>query len=497
MTLHSIGSLPTLYAARHPDGPAIAYGDDALSWRQLADGADRWARALAGHGVVKDDLVALTLPNGAAFHQAAFAIWKLGATVCIFSNRLPPREIEEIVALARPRVIVGTLPVTTPGVEQIDLAAEPAPIDASPLPDLAPRYWKAVTSGGSTGRPKIIVDHHPSRFDPADHPLVRHLGIPQGGVMLNPGPLYHNAAFLMTSLSLFSGTEVVGMKRFDAEQCLALIERHRAEWVCFVPTMMHRIWALPADVRSRYDVSSLRTVWHMAAGCPPWLKHAWIDWLGAEKIWELYGGTESGATVIRGDEWLAKPGSVGRVEPGTARLIREDGQPAAIGEVGEIFLSAESRAKFHYVGSELRTDADGGFSLGDLGYLDEDGYLFLADRRTDLIIRGGANIYPAEVEATLDEYPGILSSVVIGLPCDEFGQRTHALLEIDPAGDVDLAALTAFLKDRLAPYKLPESYELVREPLRNEAGKVRRSALKDERSRWSSEGRQFKTQVRV
>lgn len=488
---HSIGSLPALHAARSPDGTAIVYGDDTLTWSQLEQGANCWARVLASHGVGQDDLVALTLPNGTEFHQACFAIWKLGATSCVFSNRLPLREIEQIVALAAPRVIVGTLPTNIAGLPQVDLTAEHTGIDCTPMPDVAPRYWKAVTSGGSTGRPKIIVDHHPTRVDPAHHPLVQHLRIPQCGVMLNPGPLYHNAPLLMTSLSLFSGTKVIGMTRFDAEECLRLIERHRVEWMCLVPTMMHRIWALPSTTRERYDVSSLRTVWHMAARCPIWLKHAWIEWLGPETIWELYGGTEAGATVIRGDEWLAKPGSVGRVENGSARIIDEDGRRLPPGRIGEIYLPAEARDKFHYIGSELKTSEDGAFSLGDLGWTDEDGYLFLADRRTDLIIRGGANIYPAEIEAALDEYPAIRSSVVIGLPCDEFGQRTHAIVEIveDP---IDLADLCRFLQARLAPYKLPESYEFTAAPLRNEAGKVRRSALKEERSAWLAEQRDFR-----
>ena len=491
----SIGSLPGLYAARRPDEPAVVYGEDTLTWLELETGANRWARVLASHGVGQDDFVALTLPNGTAFHQACFAIWKLGATACVFSNRLPPREIEQIVALAAPRVILGTLPVEVPRVPQIDPSIKDAEVGAGPLPDTAPLYWKAVTSGGSTGRPKIIVDHHPTRINPADHPLVRYMGIPQGGVMLNPGPLYHNAALLMTSLSLFSGTEVIGMLRFDAEECLRLIERHRVEWMCLVPTMMHRIWTLPTETRERYDLSSLKTVWHLAAGCPVWLKRAWIDWLGAEKIWELYGGTEAGATVIRGDEWLLKPGSVGRVESGSAEVLGDDGRPMPTGEVGEIYLPAEAREKFHYIGSELKTTANGDFSLGDLGWIDEDGYLFLADRRTDLIIRGGANIYPAEIEAALDEYPGVVSSVVLGLPCDEFGQRTHAILEVAPAHAIDLIDLAKFLKERVTPYKLPESYEIIHRSLRDEAGKVRRSALKDQRCEWVRAGKAFRISV--
>jgi bile acid-coenzyme A ligase len=232
----------------------------------------------------------------------------------------------------------------------------------------------------------------------------------------------------------------------------------------------------------------------MAAPCPPWLKKAWIDWLGGEKIWEIYAGTEGGgATFIRGDEWLARPGSVGRIA-GTAEIKadREDGSTCAPGEIGELFFRPDGGKPSHYVGADDKAGTDGWFSIGDLGHLDEDGYVYLADRRTDLIIRGGANIFPAEVEAALEEHPSVATAIVVGLPCDEMGRRVHAILEPQDGAAIDAADVHAFLGLRLTKYKQPESYEIAGAPLRDDAGKARRSALGDERTRWLTEGRAFK-----
>lgn len=198
--------------------------------------------------------------------------------------------------------------------------------------DIAAANWKAVTSGGSTGRPKLIVDHADARFGDRLAGICDLAGIPSGGAILNPGPLYHNAPFLFTSLALLCGTRVVGMSRFDAEEALRLIESEKVEWVCMVPTMMHRIWSLPAEVRAKYDLSSLRRVLHLAAPCPPWLKRAWIDWLGADRIVEIYAGTEGPSTMITGEEWLRKPGSVGRVSRDTVEILDEAGGLCAPGE---------------------------------------------------------------------------------------------------------------------------------------------------------------------
>jgi bile acid-coenzyme A ligase len=353
-----------------------------------------------------------------------------------------------------------------------------------------------MSSGGSTGRPKIIVDHQPAEID-LERPLTAmSVGMTPEMVVLIPGPLYHNAPFLFATQALAIGCPVVGMDRFDPEEFLRLVQAFRVNWVQVVPTMMHRIWSLPRAVRERYDVSSLQVVWHMAAPCPPWLKEAWIGWLGAERILELYGGTERiGSTVIRGDEWLRKPGSVGRSH-GRVRALAADGSDCAPGEVGELHfrLTGSGERPYHYIGDEVSRIRGDWESLGDLGWLDEDGYVFLADRRTDLILRGGANIYPAEVEAAIEAHPGIASSAVVGLPDPDLGQRVHAIVQPGDDG-LELADLHRFLKGRLAPYKLPQSYEFWSEPLRDDAGKVRRSGLRDERIVWMESRLPFQTWI--
>ncbi|MGN6692235.1 MAG: AMP-binding enzyme, partial [Sphingopyxis sp.] len=194
---------------------------------------------------------------------------------------------------------------------------------------------------------------------------------------------------------------------------------------------------------------------------------------------EIYAGTEGPSTMITGEEWLRKPGSVGRVSRDAVTILGEAGRLCAPGEVGEIFFAPDAVERFHYIGADRRTDESGRMSLGDLGYLDEEDYLFLSDRRTDLVLRGGANIYPAEVEAALIEHPSVIDAVVIGLPCDELGARVHAIVRL--ADGVSTEALDSFVRGRIAGYKCPASYEVTDTDLRDDAGKVRRSALRDER----------------
>jgi len=324
------------------------------------------------------------------------------------------------------------------------------------------------------------------------------LGITPGVSLLNPGPLYHNAPFILSHAGLFAGGRVTGMAKFDAEETLRLIEKNRVQWANFVPTMMHRIWALPEKVRNSYDLSSLNIVFHMAAPMPPWLKEKWIEWLGPERIWELYGGTErQGACVINGVEWMAHKGSVGKIgDTSKLRIIGEDGKDVATGETGEIYFLPNDGAgsTYHYLGAEPKRRADGWESLGDIGRLDAEGYLYLGDRLADMILRGGANIYPAEVEAAVSEHPDVRSCVVVGLPDPELGQRIHAIVELNEGAAVQAVAdgMGAFLADRLSRYKHPESFEIVGTSPRDDSGKVRRTLLRDERASWLKEGRAFR-----
>jgi bile acid-coenzyme A ligase len=248
--------------------------------------------------------------------------------------------------------------------------------------------------------------------------------------------------------------------------------------------MMQRIWNLAPEVRQGFDVSSLRTLWHLAAPCPPWLKEAFMEWLGPEVIWELYGGTEGqGGTVITGPEWLEHKGSVGKPNPACEmKIVNEQGETLPTGEVGEIYIRplAGAGTTYHYIGAEPRSLEGGWESIGDMGCFDDDGYLYLSDRRTDMILSGGANIYPAEVEAAIDAFPGVRSSAVIGLPHADLGDSVHAIVDA-PNGDVSEQGLVEHLARRVVRYKIPRSFEFVDEPLRDDAGKVRRTALRAER----------------
>ncbi|HLH27941.1 MAG TPA: AMP-binding protein, partial [Acidimicrobiales bacterium] len=354
----------------------------------------------------------------------------------------------------------------------------PAELSDTPLPDVTPAAWKAPTSGGSTGRPKLIVSGDPGALDEDAPPLFG----TADGCMVMPGPLYHNGPIVWSCVAWLAGSHVVVLPRFDAEGTLAAIDRYRADTVYLVPTMMKRIWRLPEEVRESYDLSSLQVVWHLAEPCPEWLKQVWIDWLGPERIFELYAGTEAqAATIITGTEWLAHRGSVGRPAPGAIMICDAEGNELPTGETGEVWMrNLRDRPTYRYLGATARTREGGWESLGDMGRMDEDGYLYLGDRLQDMILTGGSNVYPAEVEAALQEHPAVRSVAVIGLPDDDLGNIVHAIVEADPA-EVSTEELLAFAGERIARYKVPRSIEYTDEPLRSDAGKLRRSALRAER----------------
>lgn len=477
MSLLSISRIFALQAERAPDRPSITFEGRTITRSELDRRTNRLARAYQQLGVGQDDFVTIALPNGIEFFEATIAAWKLGATPQPVSSRLPKLELDAIIALAAPRLVVGAPAGTVVPGKSIPAGFEPDPaLSDAPLPERVPASWKAPTSGGSTGRPKIIVAGDPGEFD-IDVPGYQIL---PDCTHLIPGPLYHNGPFAFGSLALFLGNHLVVMRRFDAAQALELMAQHRVDWVMMVPTMMLRIWRLDPALRQQHDLSALRVLGHVAAPCPPWLKEAFIGWLGPERVHEIYGGTEGqGATWIVGDEWLAHRGSVGRPLAGfNLKILDDAGRELPPGEIGEVYMLPDRGAgtTYRYIGAEPRRRDDGWETLGDMGYLDADGYLYLTDRRTDMILRGGANIYPAEVEAAIDAHPAVRSSAVIGLPDDELGNRVHAI--IDATAPVSAEAIKAFLVDRLVTYKIPESFEFVSEPLRDDAGKSRRSALR-------------------
>src|SRR4051794_10831284 len=480
--------MPTVSYAQHltnlatadPDRPAITCGDESVTRAQFDAAANRLARDFAQRGVATGDMVTVALPNSVGWFVSVAACWKLGAIPQPVSSRLPARELEAIVELADPKIVVGVDTGTFPDRTCLPAGYEPpADLDGSPLPDAVSPAWKAPTSGGSTGRPKLIVAGDPSTLDP-DQPSA--LLMERDGTFVLPGPLYHNGPIVWSIGALLHGNHVVVLPRFDAEATLAAIDQYGAQVVYLVPTMMKRIIRLPEDVRARYDLSTLQWVWHLAEPCPMWLKQEWIDWLGADRIIELYAGTEGqAATVITGSEWLEHRGSVGRALIGEITILDLEGNELAPGEQGEVWMrSVRDTPSYRYVGAEARTREGGWESLGDMGWVDEDGYLYLGDRMQDMVLSGGAHIYPAQIEGALQEHPAAHSVGVIGLPDEDLGNRLHAIVEADPASVTD-DDLRTFLADRLVRYKIPRSFEFVDEALRDDAGKVRRGQLRADR----------------
>lgn len=479
MNLVPLSLILAHWAAIQPNRAAVVIDDVSVTYAELDARTNQLARAYEALGVKQDNFVTIALPNSLEFVVASFATWKVGATPQPISAALPRAERNAIVDLAKPSLLVGG--------HDLDREVASLPVGWSgygsyseePLDERIASKIKAMTSGGSTGRPKLIVMPFPAMWD-LDGAF---LNIPQQSVVGVPGPLYHNGPFMWMFICLCMGGTAVLTRRFDPEDTLALIEERRIEALYQVPTMMQRIWALPEDVRNKYDLSSLNSLWHMAAPCPAWLKQAFIDWLGPEVIWELYGGTEGqGSTHISGVEWLIHRGSVGKPVDCEMKIVAEDGSTLAPGEVGEIFMRppAELGPSYQYLGAEANTLDEGWESIGDMGFMDADGYLYLADRRTDLIISGGANVYPAEVEAAIDAFPGVRSCAVIGLPHKDLGNAVHAIVDA-PGLIIEEAELLSFLTDQLVRYKHPRSIEFVNEPLRDDAGKVRRKALREAR----------------
>lgn len=488
MSMLSYGYALTHKAAKDPNAIAFVHEGVATDFLTLEANSNQRARAFEDLGVGEGDFVTIALSNGIEFVESLFACWKLGAIPQPVSARLPQSERDAIVELVDPKLIIGVEPGRHGDRSSLGAGYEVENHDSSALPDKTSAYRMAICSGGSTGRPKVVVDHIPAQIDPTQ-PFH---GRGPGSSILIPGPLYHSGPLINCLSVLLGGGKVVAMTRFDAEEALDLIAEHALELAIFVPTMMLRIWKLEPSVRAAANLSSLHRVVSSSASLPDWLQREWIEWIGAERVWEAYGGSERiGGTIISGTEWLKKPGSVGRATEGRKlRVLDPDGGEVATGEIGDVYFLPPGGpgSTYHYLGAEPRRTADGWETLGDMGYLDEDEYLFLVDRRTDLIICGGANVYPAEVEGALESHPAVRSCAVIGLPDEDLGATVHAMVDVadyrevtdDTESDLE-GTLRSHLESRLVRYKVPRTFEFVSELLKDDAGKVRRRALREAR----------------
>lgn len=472
-------------AAAEPDRTALIEGTRRITFDQLDQQANGLAVRLAEAGVGHGDAVGLLLHNRAEWFAISHAIARLGAMFVPVSPRLTRSEVDYIVADSQMKVcfVEGA---TQLGVPVIDVDGPEWPPPAAQPPDRrfldTPPTLMGYTSG-TTGRPKAVERPAPVPATRSETSAVAAFwGYGPDTVQLMCGPLYHTAPSSYAEYALWEGGQVVVQEGFVGERCLSLIEAHRVTRTQMVPA--HFVRLLDADWR-RYDRSSIRLVIHAAAPCAPALKWRILEVFPPGTVWELYGATEGMASVISPGEWMLKPGSVGRPFPGLEiRILDDEGRPQPPGEVGTIYVSTFPGASFAYRGDPEKTAAsqrDGFVTVGDLGHLDQHGYLFVADRRTDLILRGGVNIYPAEVESALVEDPDVADAAVIGLPDERLGQRVHAIVELRSGVKPDPEAILERLAERLADFKRPRSIEFTDALPRQPNGKVLKRRLQEQR----------------
>lgn len=469
-------SISTILADRAASAPgAVMLVDEAGAYTaaELDDAATHGARVLIDYGVRPDDLVSVALPNGRDHVIACFAIWRAGATPQLVSRALLPEERRRVDETARPAAAIGH-PPQAPNIPWVHLAA--APSSRSPLPDLAAASWKAPTTSGSTGAPKVVRASAPALLDPTQ-PVSPFL--PRDAVQLVCGPMHHSAVFTYAYRGLLTGHRLVILPRFDERAWLEAVEQHGVTWALVVPTMMHRLLRLPAPERAAERIQSLETVLHLGAPCAPTLKRAFLDWVGPSRLIEVYAGSESnGLTMINGDEWLAHPGSVGRPIGGTEIQIRDlAGAELPVGTIGEIWMRRGDIPAYDYIGARSRRDVKGWDTLGDVGKVDADGYLYVVDRADDLINRGGEKIAPATIEQALERHPEVRSAVAFGVPDAELGERIEAVADIATA-DVTSDELRDWARTELGS-RAPTRIRIFRTPVRDDAGKTSRRRWQD------------------
>ncbi len=500
---------------------AISNGIISGSRARGFDEIDRRVLLIAGGlrvlGVREGDCVCILMRNDIAFLEVSYAIMMLGAYAVPINWHFKPEEVDYILKDTATRVLVGhadllnalrevipddltLLSVPTPpeiaGAYRIDPSHHGLPPGADDFdpwmlrqkpydgPKL-PQPQSMIYTSGTTGRPKGVRRDAPTlaQAAAAEAMRARVYGLKPGVRALLPGPLYHSAPNVFALRAGRLGGALFLMPRFDAEELLQLVQAEAIDTIFMVPTMFVRLLKLPAAVRGKYDVSSLRHIVHAAAPCPPDVKQAMMKWWGPV-IHEYYGSTESGAvTYAAPEDALGKPGTVGSILDGAMlRILDDAGNILPRGTIGEIYSRSTGSPDFSYHNKpekRIEIERDGFITSGDVGYIDDDGYVFISDRKRDMVISGGVNIYPAEVEAALHALPGVHDCAVFGIPDDDLGEALMAVIEPQAGMTIDVDAIRAQLRTALADYKVPRRIEVRSELPREDSGKIFKRHLRD------------------
>jgi fatty-acyl-CoA synthase len=503
---------PGTYARTTPDHAAVVMGGsgEVVTYRQLDERSNRLAHYLRDHGLGVGDVVAVLMDNSARYHEVCWGIRRVGVYWVPVNAHLTAEEVAYILADCGAKLLVASTAVTAdltrlgpdvlPALEH-RLAIGPTPPGWTSYDEAVAAYPTTAVdderegdllqySSGTTGRPRGIKRPQRSLPISADSDLtlsfLRLIGFPEDGtgVYLSPAPLYHTAPHMWSMAVHRVGGTVVVMERFDAAQALMLIERHRVTHSLLVPTMFVRMLKLPEEQRLAYDVSSLQHVIHAAAPCPVDIKRRMIEWWGPI-VSEFYSSSEAaGATFISAQEWLDHPGSVGRPMLGTPYVLDPAGNELPPGEIGQIWFETPIPLSYHNDPETTARAQDdrGRKTVGDIGYLDADGYLYLTDRASFTIISSGVNIYPQEVENLLVEHPKVLDAAVFGVPDPEMGEQVKAVVQ-PVAGVAAGPGLERELLDHcrahLASYKCPRSVDFAAQLPRSDTGKLFKNALRD------------------
>ncbi len=494
-------------AYHNPDKTAVVDGNERLSFRELNDRANRFASALSELGIGRGDRVGVLLHNRAEWAEIIFAMAKLKIAPVPIGYRLKGPEIEFIMNNSEATALVA-------GVESLDVLGKaianfkhlessraillgdriPSPFTSyrslieggsDSEPDLDPEENSStiIYTSGTTGRPKGAYRATQQRDLDTLMDIIGNFGFTTYDVNLIACPLYHSAPAFFAYIHLIFGATVVVNRQFDPEQFLATVEREKVTTAFVVPTQMNRMANLPDAVKRKYDLSSMRA---LIAGAAPFhhsVKVKTIELFGENCLFEFYGSTETGInTILRPEDQLRKIGSCGKALVGNEiRIIGEDGREVPTGEVGQLFVKNSMLITGYYKDDEATSDSQlgGFFSVGDMGRVDEEGYYYIVDRKKDMVISGGVNIYPAEIEAVLRDHPDVLDCAVIGVPDADWGESLKAVVALRPGRKALPEALMAFCRERLADYKLPRSFDFVGEIPHNPTGKPLKRELRE------------------